>query len=136
MPLYLHLFHGRADPLDVLSDWGTDGPTIGPFDTLHVVYLSAVELHRDGVEFELSIRDGLVCFGGVFYGDYEVVAEPVSPPLSLERAEVLASAPSSASQSLLEHCGPLADVFLDAVRTEHGSELARRLETLLRISVA
>ena len=32
MALYLHLCHGRAAPSDVLTDWGTDGPTIKIFD--------------------------------------------------------------------------------------------------------
>jgi hypothetical protein len=134
MPLYLHLFHGRADPTEVLSEWGVNGPSIGPFDALHVVYLSAIELHRDELELTLQVHDGLVCFDGVFYGDYEVLTEPVGTPLSLEhadRVQVAREAPS-----LLDQCAPLSHVFLDAVRAEYGAELARRLETLLRTSAA
>lgn len=134
MPLYLHLFHGRADPSDVLTDWGTDGPTIGPFDTLHVVYLSSLVLHGDDLELLLPVHDDLICFDGIFYGDYEVLSDPLGTPLPLEHAERLTSTRNPAS--LLDRCAPLTHVFLDAIRSEHGAELARRVETLLRASVA
>jgi hypothetical protein len=134
MPLFLHLFHGRADPTEVLSDWGADGPTLGPFDTLHVVYLSSVELHAGDFELTLPVRDGLICFDGVSYGDYEVRPEPPGPPLSLEHAGHRVSARPTVS--LLDRCAPLSHVFLDAIRTQHGDELARHLETLLRAGTA
>jgi hypothetical protein len=134
VPLYLRLFHGRADPSAVLSDWGVGGPTLGPFDMLHVVYLSSVELHAGDFELTLPVRDGLICFDGCFYGDYEVVTEPCGSVLSLEDAHRRIAA--SPTVSLLDRCAPLSHVFLDAVRTQHGDELARHLETLLRAGTA
>jgi hypothetical protein len=134
VPLYLHLCHGRTDPTDVRSDWGANGPTLGPFDALHVVYLSAIELHRGEVELTLTVRDGLVCFDDVFYGDYEVLSEPMGRPLPLEDASTVVA--TRATNSLLARCAPLAHVFLDAIRTHHGDELARRVETLLRAGAA
>ena len=30
--VYLHLFHGRAEPDQSLDDWGEQGPVLGPFE--------------------------------------------------------------------------------------------------------
>jgi len=131
MPLYLHLFHGRADPEDLLSDWGTDGPTIGPFDTFHSTYCNALELWRGEASFELSTSRSVIRFGGVFYGDLEIVeAPPSTPVLSLEDAGRVTHA-HVRGPSLLEPLKPLVSVFVDAVRSQHGDELARRLELTL-----
>ncbi len=127
MPLYLRLFHGRADPSDVLTDWGTDGPTIGPFDTYHSTYCEALELWNGETSFELCTDRALVHFDGVFYGDFEISETAFSTPaLSLEAAERMTQA-AARVPSHAEPVAPLVHVFLDAIRSQHGDELARRL---------
>ncbi|MDP3500435.1 MAG: hypothetical protein Q8S33_08885 [Myxococcales bacterium] len=127
MPLYLRLFHGRADPSDVLNEWGTDGPTIGPFDTYHSTYCEALELWNGETSFELATDRALVHFDGVFYGDFEISETPFSTPaLSLDDAERTSMA-NTRAPTHDERVAPLVHVFLDAIRTHHGDELARRL---------
>lgn len=131
MPLYLRLFHGRADPSDILTDWGTDGPTLGPFDTFHVAYFATLDLHRDDVTFSLSTTDSLIHFDHIFYGDFEILdAPPAGPVLSLEDAE-RRTHPADAVSSHRETAAPLVNVFLDAIRSTLGDELARRLDLAL-----
>ena len=86
MPLYLRLFHGRADPADVLTDWGADGPTIGPFDTFHITYCDALELWNGETAYELKTEKGLVHFDGIFYGDLEITEAALSAPVISLRA--------------------------------------------------
>lgn len=135
MPLYLRLFHGRVDPSDVLTDWGTDGPTIGPFDTFHTTYCESLALWNDETCFELSTEKSLVHFGGVFYGDLEITEAPLSTPaLSLEDAERATNSHNRAP-SHSQSVAPLAAVFLDAIRSHHGDELARRLALALKAAL-
>lgn len=135
MPLYLRLFHGRADPSDVLNDWGTDGPTIGPFDTYHSTYCLALELWNGETSLELSTDRALVHFDGVFYGDFEITETPFSTPaLSLEAAERMTEA-NVRVPAHGERVAPLVDVFLDAIRTQHGDELARRLALAIKAAL-
>lgn len=86
--LYLRLFHGRSRPDEDLSDWGTDGPYIGPLEYVHCTYLtelglgfkSAVDHERyfsDGIPgdcrtAEIRFKDDLAVYAGVFYGDWSV----------------------------------------------------------------
>lgn len=135
MPLYLRLFHGRADPSDVLNDWGTDGPTIGPFDAYHSTYCEALELWNGETSFELSADRALIHFDGVFYGDFEITETPFSTPaLSLEGAErtTLANTRAPAHN---DRVAPLVHVFLDAIRSQHGEELARRLALAIKAAL-
>ncbi len=135
MPLYLRLFHGRADPSDVLTDWGTDGPTIGPFDTFHATYCDALELWNGETSFELSTDRALVRFDGIFYGDFEITETPFSTPaLSLEDAERTTTA-NMRSPTHDERVAPLVHVFLDAIRSQHGDELARRLALAIKAAL-
>lgn len=135
MPHYLRLFHGRADPSDVLTDWGTDGPTIGPFDTFHATYCTSLALWNDETCFELDTDRSLVHFGGVFYGDLEITEAPLSTPvLSLDDAEQTAKA-STRVPSHHASVAPLVDVFLDAIRSHHGDELARKLALAIKTAL-
>lgn len=53
--LYLRLFHGRNSPDDQLDDWGFDGPFIGPLESVHCTYATALRLsfvdHEDCARF-------------------------------------------------------------------------------------
>ena len=87
----------------------------------------ALELWNGETSFELSTDRALVRFDGIFYGDFEITETPFSTPaLSLEDAERTTTA-NMRSPSHEERVAPLVHVFLDAIRTHHGDELARRL---------
>lgn len=77
--VYVSLMHGRDFPGQELSDWGFDGPIIGPV-VLHWTY-GTLHLHRPDFQFcgDLKIHEDLVQCGGKFYGDYDVFTGPLSP---------------------------------------------------------
>jgi len=70
--LYLALFHGRSRPDEKLSDWGFDGPIIGPVG-IGWTYggLRLFEPGWNDFEF-LPTEDDLVYYDGKYYGDFEV----------------------------------------------------------------
>jgi hypothetical protein len=96
--LYLHLYHGRADPADNLEDWGSDGPVIGPLAFVHTTYMCDVKfaaapdvmdrffpavmaewrergfsnVHGPLCDWHFTIVDDLIEYDGVFYGDWSV----------------------------------------------------------------
>lgn len=86
--LYLGLFHGRHDPREHMSDWGFDGPAIGPLKWCHTTYASKIKIEfenaADAAEyfgvtqdpFELSVDADLLVFGGMYYGDWTVYYVP------------------------------------------------------------
>ena len=77
--LYLRLYHGRTDPNQQLEDWGFNGPTFGPLNSVVVTYLSTIRIHsqRHHDALWLDTSDGMVLWQGNYYGDFEVfVAGP------------------------------------------------------------
>ena len=70
--LYLALFHGRSRPDEKLSDWGFDGPIIGPVG-IGWTYggLRLFEPGWNDFEF-LPTKDDLVHYDGNYFGDFEV----------------------------------------------------------------
>jgi hypothetical protein len=69
---YIALFHGRSDPSEKLTDWGFDGPIIGPVG-LGWTYGSLKLFEPGWNDFEsLPIAEKLVVYDGKFYGDFEV----------------------------------------------------------------
>ncbi len=69
---YVRLFHGRTEPNEELSDWGSDGPMIGPVG-LTWTY-GNLKLHMPGwddFEWLPEIHD-LVLFDGIYYGDLDI----------------------------------------------------------------
>lgn len=73
---YLKLFHGRKDPRAPLEDWGEPGPIFGPFPFFHTTYGAHIQF-GDG-DSRLTIVGDLVCYGGLFYGDWSVFDGPPS----------------------------------------------------------
>jgi hypothetical protein len=57
MAVYLHLFHGRDAIDEQLSDWGQDGPVLGPLPYVHVTYHSEIKIGDDYEPLRI-IRDG------------------------------------------------------------------------------
>lgn len=70
--VYLHLFHGRAEPDPTLDDWGEQGPVLGSFEYAHVTYGEEINLGDDGESMKLV--GGLVYYGEVYYGDFSVIS--------------------------------------------------------------
>ena len=68
---YLKLFHGRHSPDDELQGWGDDGPIFGPYPYFHTVYGTEI-LFDQAAAHSLPIVDGLVFYGGAYYGDWSV----------------------------------------------------------------
>lgn len=92
--LYLGLFHGRHDPREQMSDWGFDGPAIGPLKWCHTTYASVVKIEFENAAdapkyfgiaqdpLELTIDADMLTFGGAYYGDWTVY---YVPPENCER---------------------------------------------------
>ena len=89
--LYLALLHGREYPQQQMSDWGFDGPLIGPLEWCHTTYATHVRIkfsveEDEGLYFEeacfpdaqdIFIHEDLITYDGKFYGDWTVFS--VSP---------------------------------------------------------
>ena len=85
MCMYLHLFHGRTSPDERLSDWGSDGPWIGPLRAVRTTYAHTLKLEfcrtEDAAKFGLNVdqpwlhvREQMLLHGGVYYGEWEICA--------------------------------------------------------------
>lgn len=94
--LYLALFHGREAPEQALSDWGFNGPVIGPLRYAHMTYCCdlKISLSREGyeryfpeeaakeraagltvcepVDHSLAVVKDLVVYDGRYFGDFTV----------------------------------------------------------------
>ena len=75
--VYLHLTHGRTSPNEQLSDWGRDGPCIGPLHWVHMTYLVDLHAEDDAKQpCEFEIVAGLIYYDGLFFGDCTILSEP------------------------------------------------------------
>lgn len=124
--LVLKLFHGRDRPDEVLTDWGFDGPALGPLESVSLTY-GVLEICTANECHALPLINGLVHYDGKFYGDVSVtlrrlnhVLEPfdvrravVSPHLLARRVE--RSPVRVAVERFLDYQDIIA-VFLDAIR--------------------
>jgi hypothetical protein len=82
--LYLHLYHGRTDPAEKLEDWGSAGPTFGPYESIQITYCSHIKMHApDGFD-DISWHEDLVFYDGVYYGDLSISSDPLSPATPYE----------------------------------------------------
>ncbi len=109
--LTLRLFHGRRSPEESLADWGQEGPTLGPFESLHLTY-GTLRLD-EGIE--LPLINGLIHHEGVHYADAEITE---TPPITLP------------TQALDTYRKQLA-VFVDAVRETAGDDTAEAIHRAL-----
>lgn len=83
MSLYIHLFHGRADPDATMTGWGEEGPLLGPFEWVQVTYFQTVRCGlADGNEVWLTRYDDMVFYDGMYYGDFDVLSAKKSPRVS------------------------------------------------------
>lgn len=83
--LYLGLMHGRDTVDQQMNFWGFNGPVIGPLNYAHTTYGSEVKLEftdaadkfiyfseADAQEVIAVHADGLLMYGGKYYGDWTV----------------------------------------------------------------
>lgn len=75
--IYLHLYHGRKDFNASPEDWGTIGP-IFKLNGFYMTYgwklkLDVDDNQKEMIDFEL--KDGMVLYDGIWYGDFNVFAE-------------------------------------------------------------
>lgn len=133
--LTLRLFHGRRSIDEQLSDWGRDGPVLGPLRSVNATYCEELRLETtEGVVVDLHVVRGLVYYGGVLYGDFEISneLEPTEqvnePRAELEsstlRKAVRGRAASTKRMRASKRFAAIAGVFLDAVEEEEGELVA------------
>ena len=83
MYMHLKLYHGRTDPEATMSDWGTDGPEIGPLESVQGTYATDLKLRfvnpSDALTFNLDphfpcleYKEDIIFYAGVYYGDFLV----------------------------------------------------------------
>ena len=85
--LYLRLFHGCHNPDECLSDWGIDGPWIGPLASAQITYANTLKLvfvrPSDAVAFGLDpqrpwlhTNEFMLMHGGIYYGEWMLCFRP------------------------------------------------------------
>lgn len=132
--LVLKLFHGRHRPDEVLHDWGFDGPLLGPFEEASLTY-GSISVHSPNERFDFALIDGLVHYGGEFYGDVSILPrgteaslEPVverllEPPSRLVAKRYERSPVRVRAEQFADYQAIIA-VFLDAIRERCGDATA------------
>lgn len=131
--LTVHLFHGRTHPDEVMNDWGSDGPRLGPFEAVSFTYGSLVVYTASHERFEFAWFDDLLVYDGRFYGDAELLEDEPAPDgfepalLALRepwrdtrRARLSLASDAAARDELWK----AAAVWLDLVRTKFGDDVA------------
>ena len=76
--LYLHLYHGRQYPGERLEDWGSEGPTFGPYENIQITYGAHIKMHVLDHFDDLAWYEDLVFYDGIYYGDLSISTEPLS----------------------------------------------------------
>ena len=88
--MFLHLYHGRNAPEELLEDWGFDGPHIGPLELFHTTYrdscvigfvdmkttLKFLPYPQMGIIHPLNIVEDCIEWKGKFYGDWTAYITP------------------------------------------------------------
>jgi len=73
--IYVHLYHGRKSPDEQLDDWGAEGPTFGPYESVQITYRDHVKMHsgRFGGDFhDLMWTQDLIYYDGIWYADMNI----------------------------------------------------------------
>ncbi len=72
---YVNLFHGRKTPTEQVEDWGENGPILGPFESVGIVYGGSLKMASDrgGIWF-IDLVGDCYYYDGQFYGDIEIMS--------------------------------------------------------------
>src|ERR1022692_918144 len=82
--LYLALLHGRKFANEAMSDWGSDGPIIGPIRWCHTTYATEIKIEFESADDELlyfkdacypqprylDVVEDLLVYNRKLYGDW------------------------------------------------------------------
>ncbi len=90
--VYLHLYNVRKTPKEVLEDWGTFGPVLGPYDSIQVTYGFHVKMYIDARPFDGQChqdslvvgQNDLIFYDGMYYGDLSVF-DKLAPETTIEK---------------------------------------------------
>jgi len=77
--VYLFLYDGRPEPESSPADWGTDGPRLGPFESVSQwgKVLTAQEWDHTKPAQEFRILEGdYILHDGVYYGQWSFTIYP------------------------------------------------------------
>lgn len=88
--IYIAFFHGRHELAEAMTDWGFDGPQIGPLEWFHTVYSAHIRIQflsreDEGIFFtephfpdaqDIFLDDDLAYYAGAYYSDWAVYYIP------------------------------------------------------------
>ncbi|MGV3623647.1 MAG: hypothetical protein ACO1OB_22700 [Archangium sp.] len=143
--LSVRLFHGRNSPDEPMSGWGFDGPTLGPFTHVSMTYGCINVSDEHDRDFDLVMVDGLVVYGGKYYGQMSVTAaeapmERVDERLLQAPARLLVKreerSPVRIPAKRFRAYREIIEIFADAIRERVGDAAANSILTALSNVVA
>lgn len=82
--MYLKLSHGRSAIDEYLSDWGVDGPYVGPLAWFHSTYITDMRMvftdsdeiidlcSSSEIPLPIYIDKDKLYYDGIYYGDWEI----------------------------------------------------------------
>lgn len=77
--IYISFFHGRHSPNEELSDWGFDGPIVGPVE-LQITYETwRISGNSWMDDVEIPFEDGCARIGDKYYGDISIGVKRPEP---------------------------------------------------------
>lgn len=116
------LFHGRDTPHQTMHDWGFDGPTLGPLESVQLTYGALVLYTVEHERLALPRVDDLIFYDGKLYGDAVVCDAAEEPPTEQVRAECLENVPHADLHPVvplraaeLREYRACVDVFVDSI---------------------
>lgn len=76
--MYIHFYHGRKDKNEDLEEWGFDGGQY-KIEAFICTYLSHIRvvLNKYKDPIDILFDEDLICVDGCYYGDFEIVQEPL-----------------------------------------------------------
>ena len=69
---YIRLYHGRTSIDEKLDDWGWNGPTLGPYESIQLTYGTHIKMHKADHFEDLGIVEDLIYYDGYYYGDASI----------------------------------------------------------------
>lgn len=104
---FLGFFHGRSSPDEVMLDWGTNGPILGPIEMLSVnLSENTIRVNgENGSQMVIPVADEMAALDGRHYGDFTFFTR--TPILNSEKT--LATSLPAPMSPLDQQPGPVAN---------------------------